>query len=116
MEVSRHVTPVRSASKGRAALVPTLCVGTHVGTLCVLSAWCGGRDGGGRDAERPDVRSHAERGNERGAGLPPRLFREGIASQTEVFASPLRVALTAVEFRQGLGVPGDGAGRVAGRC
>ena len=42
-------------------LVPTLCVGTHVWTLCVPS----GCHRGGRDAERPDVRSHAERGNER---------------------------------------------------
>src|SRR5437899_11397354 len=38
-------------------LVPTLGVGTHVATLCVES-------GTGRDAERPSLRSHAERGNE----------------------------------------------------
>jgi hypothetical protein len=36
-------------------LVPTLCVGTAGGTLCVPT---------GRAAERPGVRSHAERGNE----------------------------------------------------
>ena len=35
-------------------LVPTLRVGTHAGTLCVPTL----------DAERPDLRSHAERGNE----------------------------------------------------
>ncbi len=51
-------------------LVPTLCVGTHVWTLCVPSCntsrqpltASGSR--AFRDAERPDVRSHAERGNE----------------------------------------------------
>ena len=50
----------RSCCK-REALVPTLCVGMHVRTLCVLST-----DNVliGRDAERPDVHSHAERGNE----------------------------------------------------
>ena len=39
-------------------LVPTLCVGTPGATLCVASR------AAGRDAERPDVGSHAERGNQ----------------------------------------------------
>src|SRR5262249_35082496 len=43
-------------------LVPTLCVGTHVGTLCV-PPWRPSRD-----AERPGVRSHAERGDGGGLG------------------------------------------------
>ena len=34
-------------------IVPTLCVGTHLVTLCVTL-----------DAERPGLRSHAERGND----------------------------------------------------
>jgi hypothetical protein len=49
-------------------LVPTLGVGTDVRTLCVLS-------GAGRDAERRHVRSHAERGNEKGSRNHVRLLR-----------------------------------------
>ena len=48
-------TKLETNSHDRNCLVPTLCVGTHVGTLCVPSA---------RAAERRSVRSHAERGNE----------------------------------------------------
>src|SRR4051812_46329689 len=53
-------------------LVPTLRVGTHVWTLCVPNP---GRAGlvapaWGRDAERPSLRSHAERGNEGIVPLP----------------------------------------------
>src|SRR5262245_52600664 len=40
-------------------LVPTLCVGTRLPTLCVAAV------PDGRDAERRKKRSHAERGNER---------------------------------------------------
>ena len=44
-------------------LVPTLCVGTQVGTLCVPKPeWPLSRSR--LDAERPHVGSHAERGNQ----------------------------------------------------
>src|SRR5262245_1600554 len=38
-------------------LVPTLCVGTYAWTLCVSECFL-------RDAERPSLGSHAERGNQ----------------------------------------------------
>src|SRR5947208_2489818 len=47
-------------------LVPTLRVGTQARTLCVPNGRLAGplTPARGRDAERRDVRSHAERGNE----------------------------------------------------
>ena len=46
-------------------LVPTVSVGTRLPTLCVVVLAGAGNDRlVGRDAERRDGRSHAERGNE----------------------------------------------------
>jgi hypothetical protein len=44
-------------------LVPTLCVGTQAWTLCVPNP-VKSRLGAFEDAERPDLGSHAERGNQ----------------------------------------------------
>jgi hypothetical protein len=44
-------------------LVPTLCVGTQAWTLCVPNP-VKSRLGAVEDAERPDLGSHAERGNQ----------------------------------------------------
>ncbi len=49
----RCVTPT-SAGTDVTLIVPTLCVGTPLVTLCV-TLW---------DAERPGLHSHAERGND----------------------------------------------------
>jgi len=45
--------------KPGAMIVPTLCVGMHTVTLCVTPR---------RDAERPGLHSHAERGNDQREG------------------------------------------------
>src|SRR5690606_4908239 len=59
---------VRLRSNQRLSSFPRSCVGTQEPTLCVLAKGYRQRirlaGGGHRDAERPCVRSHAERGNE----------------------------------------------------
>ena len=57
------------------ALVPTLDVGTHVGAAPRHVG--ASRRAHGRDAERPNVRSHAERGNEK---LPPLFLLHFVSS------------------------------------
>ncbi|QFG28905.1 hypothetical protein F6476_06660 [Pseudomonas umsongensis] len=47
-------------------IVPTLRVGMPPRTLCVRFGW---------DAERPWLRSHAERGNDQGMALFFQVFR-----------------------------------------
>src|SRR5262249_16089246 len=68
-DIENAVTPAapslshsRRVNMGALLLVPTLRVGTHGPTLCVALA----RFNTSRDAERPTVRSHGERGNESG--------------------------------------------------
>src|SRR6266404_8089799 len=64
--LSHQETALAVKIKIAASLVPTLRVGTQVPTLCVARRRCAGRlpPRVRRDAERPDLRSHAERGNE----------------------------------------------------
>src|SRR5262249_52691395 len=58
------ILDLRRAGNGIAALVPTLCVGTHVWDALRPEQRCSGRQLQGRDAERRTRRSHALRGNE----------------------------------------------------
>jgi hypothetical protein len=68
-------------------LVPTLCVGTHVGTLRVerRPVGCDLARKKSRDAERPGLRSHAERGNEVRVAHFPTGAKSSTASRRRSF-------------------------------
>ena len=83
-------------------IVPTLCVGTHPVTLCVTVAQS-------RDAERPELHSHAERGNDLsshrrshiGYNQRPLRLPQGTAmSGLELFAAALGVIAVWLTVKQ----------------
>src|SRR5262249_23950762 len=80
-ERGRMLQAITSGEHGyspRFLLVPTLCVGTHVWTLCVLyRTYLNAPPWPGRDAERPGSHPHAERGDEE--VIPHATWASGMA-------------------------------------